>query len=289
VAGLPRRAIQRRPGLALLAAAVLMVMTWPLLAPAVAVVLAALACAPRLAPDTPPRPIVLAVVSWNMDAGGGDLSRLVVDLSSGRLTRGPVPGVLLLVQEATEQGVREAAAASGSGPLSLFFTPALHNPPRTGNAILSSMPLADARVIDLPRERRSRTAAIAMVEVGGHRLFVASTHLENRLGWQRGFFADRARKRQADALLRALPAAGHGILGGDMNTMFPNESALAALLDRFDDTPREAPQPTYRGRLVLDHVFFDLPDGWTATRDVLQDRYGSDHHPVLGVVAIGER
>jgi len=35
---------------------------------------------------------------------------------------------------------------------------------------------------------------------------------------------------------------------------------------------------------VLDHLFLDLPDGWTATRRVIEDRYGSDHHPVLGMI-----
>ena len=42
--------------------------------------------------------------------------------------------------------------------------------------------------------------------------------------------------------------------------------------------------PTFHDRLVLDHLFFDLPDGWVAARQVIANRYGSDHHPVLGLV-----
>jgi endonuclease/exonuclease/phosphatase (EEP) superfamily protein YafD len=53
---------------------------------------------------------------------------------------------------------------------------------------------------------------------------------------------------------------------------------------RFSDTPAGPSKPTFRDRLVLDHLFFDLPEGWTATRQVLPNRYGSDHHPVLGLV-----
>jgi endonuclease/exonuclease/phosphatase family metal-dependent hydrolase len=114
-------------------------------------------------------------------------------------------------------------------------------------------------------------------------LFVASVHLENRLGWLRGLFGDHARGRQADALLQALPS-GHGIVGGDFNTMLgPDEPAWRSMLRRFPDTP-DRPEPTFRDRLVLDHLFFDLPDGWRVTRRVMSERYGSDHHPVLAEV-----
>jgi len=44
-------------------------------------------------------------------------------------------------------------------------------------------------------------------------------------------------------------------------------------------------QPTVRDRLVLDHLFFDLPDGWRFDRWSLRDYYGSDHRPVVGVVS----
>jgi predicted aspartyl protease len=53
---------------------------------------------------------------------------------------------------------------------------------------------------------------------------------------------------------------------------------------RFRDTPTDPPQPTFHDRLVLDHLFFDLPDGWMAIRRVVSDSYGSDHHPVVAIV-----
>ena len=72
---------------------------------------------------------------------------------------------------------------------------------------------------DPRRHSRSRTRGRSTCRVNGNReplwpppcasaataLFVVSTHLENRLGWLRGLFGDRARGRQADALLQALP------------------------------------------------------------------------------------
>jgi endonuclease/exonuclease/phosphatase family metal-dependent hydrolase len=172
--------------------------------------------------------------------------------------------------------------------LSSFHVPVFVGSSRRGNAILSSRPLVDPHALDLPEERQHRVAAAARIELHGQTMFLVSAHLENRLDLLRGGpFGDRARGRQADALVDALPADASGIVGGDMNTMLGlDEPALRRLRERFVDTPREPSRPTFRGRLVLDHLFFDLPAGWRATRDVVSDRYGSDHHPVIGVVVM---
>jgi endonuclease/exonuclease/phosphatase (EEP) superfamily protein YafD len=255
------------------------------------ILLLATGCVGHPAPLRPNvgRPILLAVVTWNMGAGVGDLSRLLADLSSGRLTGVAVPNFLVLLQEATESSLEEATALR-LGPLPTFFVPVRRDALRTtGNAIVANVPLADRRIIDLPRERQPRAAAAATMVVGRERLFVVSAHLENRLGWLQGLFGDRARRRQAHALLAALPPTGHGIVGGDMNTMLgPSEPALEAFRERFTDKPRAPSQPTFRDRLVLDHLFFDVPDGWAVSQRVLRDTYGSDHHPVLGLVAAAQ-
>ena len=239
-------------------------------------------CARPVSIVSPQGPALLAVVTWNTHAGSGDLPRLLADLGSGRLTGAPVRDYVLLLQEASEEEVKALAAGRA---VSFYFAPVRRGPLRTsGNAIVSTLPLAGARTIELPRERQPRAAVAATIEVAGAPLFVMSTHLENRLGWLRGLFGDRARGRQAQALLREIPPQQDGILGGDMNTMLgPDEPAWRAFLDRFPQTPPR-PEPTFRDRLVLDHLFFDLPDGWIATRKVIQDRYGSDHHPVLGII-----
>ncbi len=170
---------------------------------------------------------LLTVITWNMHGGRGDLRRLIADLEAGRLTPGAPRDYVLLLQEFVN---REDVPGSATRALTLFTSPVRS---ATGNAILSTIPLEASRTIDLPRERQPRAAVAATIRIGGDALFVVSTHLENRLGWLRGLFGDRARGRQADALLQALPQ-GHGIVGGDFNTMLgPNEPAWRALLIDF--------------------------------------------------------
>lgn len=218
---------------------------------------------------------VLTVVAWNMHGDEGDLARLLDDLP---VQASAARDYVVLLQEAPGSGGHDVRAIATARELSVVFHP---TPERTiGNAIVSTLPLDGARPLELPRERQPRRAIVATVEAGGVPLFVVSAHLENRLGWWRGLFGDRARGRQAAALLRQLPR-GHGILGGDLNTMLgPDEPALRLLGERFPDTP-EGQLTTFRNRLALDHLLLDLPEGWTASRRVLDERYGSDHNPVV--------
>jgi hypothetical protein len=37
---------------------------------------------------------------------------------------------------------------------------------------------------------------------------------------------------------------------------------------------------------TIDHMLFRLPDGWEATLVRVDDRYGSDHYPLLGFVRL---
>ncbi len=258
-----------------------MLSAWTRAIAAVLLSCAVSACA-KTAPAQPhpTGPVLLTVVTWNAHGDDGDLRRLIVDLESGRLTGDGVRDYVLLLQEFAEREGGEAIA-SATRPLALHVSPVRRN---IGNAIASTLPLADTRTIDLPRERQPRTAAVATIRVDNEGLFVVSTHLENRLGWRRGLFGDRARARQATVLLAGLPA-GFGIIGGDMNTMLGrDEPAWQALLERFPDTPDRPEDPTFRDRLVLDHLFFDLPAQWQASRRVIPDRYRSDHHPVIGEI-----
>ena len=215
------------------------------------------------------------MLTWNTHGGRGDVKRLIADVEAGVFTGAPPRDYVLLLQEFPNND--RGGIGSRAHALTVFASPVRG---ATGNAIISTLPLENPRTIDLPRERQPRAAVVATVRVSGQELFVVSTHLENRLGWLRGLFGDRARGRQADALIDALPG-GHGIVGGDFNTMLgPDEPAWRVLLRRFPDTP-DRPEPTFRDRLVLDHLFFDLPDGWSVHRRVIEDQYGSDHHPVV--------
>jgi endonuclease/exonuclease/phosphatase family metal-dependent hydrolase len=231
----------------------------------------------------PAAPARLAVLTWNMHAGRGDLPRLVRDLEAGHMGGAPAHDTVLLLQEAVQEdasGLRDLAATRG---WSMFFVPVRHDRGRTGgNAILSSLPIRNARAIPLPRERQPRIAAAGAIAVDGGELFLVSAHLENRVSWWKaGFGSDDARGRQAEALVRALPIGAPGIIGGDFNTWLgPGEPAWRLLQRRFDDTPG-ARMPTFAARLVLDHVFVDLPEGWFVSTRVVEDTYGSDHHPVI--------
>ena len=235
----------------------------------------AAACARPIPIVIPSGPSLITVLTWNTHGGRGDVKRLIADLEAGAFTGAPPRDYVLLLQEFPN--LDQGGVGSRTHALMMFASPVRG---ATGNAIISTTPLENPRTIDLPRERQPRAAVVATLRVSGQELFVVSTHLENRLGWLRGLFGDGARGRQADALIDALPE-GHGIVGGDINTMLGrDEPAWRVLLQRFPDTP-DRPEPTFRDRLILDHLFFDLPDGWSVNRRVIEDQYGSDHHPVI--------
>ena len=253
-----------------------------------------------------------------MHAGRGDLERLRYDLASGILTDGVPADYVLLLQEDLENpdsaltnvgadlqagsnrvqnvgadlqvgpgGAQHSArAVAETNGLSFFFSPVRRDERRmSGNAILSTRPLLEPRSVSLARERQPRNAVTATIRLDSASLFLVNVHMENRLAWWRMLFSDSARGKQAAALLDEIPQQGDGILGGDLNTWLgPREPAWQLMLRRFSDTPRDPLQPTFHDRLVLDHLFFDLPDGWSVTRRVLKDAYGSDHHPVVAVV-----
>jgi endonuclease/exonuclease/phosphatase family metal-dependent hydrolase len=267
----------------------------------------------------------LAVVSWNVHVGGGDVAALVAHLRSGALSRGrPVRDFVLLLQEVYRSGHRvpsgllslvgvpqairpstagrpreDIAAVAARLGLAVYYVPSMRNgaPGFTdedrGNAIVSTLPLSDLSAIELPFERQRRVAVSATVhgqssEGRPWSLIVTSAHLDNLAGARRMWIlASPARHRQARGLLSALAADGPAILGGDLNTWFGRkEPAYREIASRFPQTPTGDDRPTFAGVLRLDHLFFRLPEGWTAETSRLVSRYGSDHHPLLGWVQI---
>ena len=253
-----------------------------------AVVVTAAACVRPAVPVTMARPAapVLAVITWNVHAGRGDLPRLVDDLTHGRITGRPVRNYVMLLQETIAGSRHDVVVFARERQLWSYFAPVRESDRGTsGNAFVATERPLMARTIVLPRERRMRKAIAASFEVEGMPLFIVNAHLENRVSWLKGgLFSDTARARQTRALLAELPR-GSGIVGGDLNTWLgADEPSWRLLRERFSDTPPDESAPTFRERLVLDHLFFDLPDGWSATREVLTMRYDSDHHPVLGLL-----
>jgi endonuclease/exonuclease/phosphatase family metal-dependent hydrolase len=271
----------------------------------------------------------LIVVTWNVHVGHADVRTFVQRLRAGDFTGGQrVSAFVLLLQEAVrrddsipahlasglpvpsritpgddrETDVRALAAGAH---LAILYAPSMRNGlvdlkrEDRGNAILSTLPLGDAAVIELPVERQRRAAVEATIQGRTHGgrewlLRAVDVHLDTALALSRGGpFA--ARRRQAEALLAALAATAPGaqrdasvtIVAGDFNTWGGREPALDVIRRRFSLAPA-LDAPTFRGplgfRAALDHVFI----GGTPARVEVQrlsDRFGSDHHPILATIS----
>jgi endonuclease/exonuclease/phosphatase family metal-dependent hydrolase len=270
----------------------------------------------------------LAIVSWNIHEGRGDVRDLIRRLRRGEFTGGePLDQFVLLLQEATrrDDGVprrvprgypapRRIAGPAGSPDdvrrlagegFAVLYAPSMRNGERggiaedRGNAIVSTLPLKEPGLIELPLERQRRVAVIAAVEGrsgSGKRwhLGLADAHLDTALALLHGG-PSAARRRQVTALLGALrespafrDADTAAVVAGDLNTwMGRREPAVSLLHDEFPDMPSGDAAPTWTGPLglhaSLDHMFVR---GHVSPRAVtrLPERFGSDHYPLLTVL-----
>lgn len=274
------------------------------------------------ATNAPPRLDELVIVTWNAHLAEGDLRGLIAALRAGQLTGGrAVTRFVLLLQELYRRGpdvpafapdARSAHAITARDPeapdagdyartlgLSLLYVPSMRNGPLVaedrGNAIVSSEPLGDATAIELPFERQRRVAVGATVAVttGGavRGLTVLNAHLEPLSSPASLWIFRNPRRRQTAALIEFLraakPADGQRwagtVLGGDFNTIQggAEEDAYVQARGWSQSLVAEDRRAThYMGR--IDYLFFRLAPGWTASTTRVEDRFGSDHHPVVG-------
>ncbi len=277
----------------------------------------------------------LAIVSWNIHEGGGDADELIRRLRLGEFTGGePIDQFVILLQEATRRDSavpprilrgypaprpivshRDSKNADvrrfADEGFSVLYAPSMRNgePARgqgdqraedRGNAILSTLPLLEPRLVELPLERQRRVVVAAAVEGRTSRgaawhLDLVNVHLDTAIALLHGG-PFTARRRQATALLAALGVSGaHAdsdramVLAGDFNTwMGDDEAAVRFLTDAFPATPSADRAPTWRGPIgthaTLDHVFVR---GAVSPSHVtrLPSRFGSDHFPLMMVVA----
>ncbi len=234
----------------------------------------------------------LAIVTWNIHVGGGDLIELVNRLRAGELTNGhEVHHFVLLLQEvhreddsipmdAPDDRVPERIAktppsgerldiveAAARLDLDLFYVPSMRNgspgsgpaEEDRGNAILSTLHLHDLTAIELPMERFRRVAVAATVRgvsTDGRQwsLRVCSTHLDTRSGFPRYFESvGIGRLRQAKALLSALPESP-AVLGGDFNTWAPDmlEGTPEFIRERFRHPEELDDRPTIELAILPD-------------------------------------
>ena len=260
------------------------------------------------------------MVSWNAHLAEGELVDLVGKLRSGALTGGrPVAHFVLLVQELYRRGDvpafdrrdRSAHAIRPRDPesrdiddhaaslgLSILYVPSMRNGPELsedrGNAIISTEPLLDPFALELPLARQRRVALGAAVQVrtseGTKRLELMDAHLEPVSSPKTLWVFKNPRAGQVRAILDVLNAPRYAndavagvVLGGDFNTVRAGAGEDAYHLARAwsNSLAREDARNTHlMGR--LDYLFFRLADGWTASTARLDERFGSDHYPVLG-------
>jgi endonuclease/exonuclease/phosphatase family metal-dependent hydrolase len=267
---------------------------------------------------------VVAIVTWNTHVGGGDLPALVQAIADGSLTGGTPPAdVVVLLQEVfrrsatlplpagsgvasaivedppagARQDIVDAARALG---LALYYVPSMRNGRERvagafedrGNAILSTLPLADFTAIELPYERQRRVALAATVTIGGAKLRVVSAHLSAAASWKRlRAFSSGVRAREARALAAFFADDVPTVLGVDLNTWSegPLEPAYRTLQASFPATPRARFTSTFRWGTRLDYLFFRLPAGWQTDSHRLPSRFGSDHYPLMAAIGATPR
>jgi endonuclease/exonuclease/phosphatase family metal-dependent hydrolase len=201
---------------------------------------------------------------------------------------------------------QEIAAVARELGLDLCYAPSMRNGTHRsdrGNAILSSLPLEEARAIELPFSFQRRVAVGATVEVGGRRIRLTSAHLDPRGATALDLFGIAGRALQARHLLESMTA--HAplplILGADLNlARGRQEAAFRQLADAGFVTGVAAAPPawshTYHRlpRLSLDYLLFHAREEAIARAEVhrLDEHprdqgpyvFGSDHHPLLARV-----
>jgi endonuclease/exonuclease/phosphatase family metal-dependent hydrolase len=257
--------------------------------------------------------------------GAGDLPGLVATLRRGDLTNGRKPdAVVLLLQEVLRRSPQIPLTMESGAPIPrairprtgtaadvmvwarrldmhAAYVPSMRNGrglEDRGNAILSTLPLIDVEAIELPFTRRRRVAVAASVEVPGQRsgatrqVRVVTAHFDTGLALLACGPA-RLRARSAQVLLSALATVpGVVVVGGDLNTSWgDDEPAVHVLRRHLPDARRLDRDETWHGpvgtRGRLDHLF-GRADGAIIPVTRVSDRFGSDHHPVVGWFEAGD-
>ncbi len=157
----------------------------------------------------------------------------------------------------------------------------------TGVAVLSRLPLAHARRVDLPWTEcawRPRLALACSVAVGTHTLQVFNTHIDphanvaEQLAQHKAILAECNQQRGEPAILL-----------GDFNTLFPkSRTATRRLLEAHGfTTPMPTGTATWRAGLLRLHA------DWLFVRDARVVRWGvarplnvSDHWPVWAEIEL---
>lgn len=206
--------------------------------------------------------------------------------------------------EETGRDAQSIEAVARRNGLHLLYVPSVRNggpgdpPEDRGNAILSSLPLTSMEAFELPLEKERRVALasrIAVVGEGGEptTALLVNLHLDVRSQWS-SFHRTLGAGRADQARSIAEYYGGEAIVvgGGDLNTWVGGneEEAVRILQEVFPEPELRSDSRTVQplgplSGFVVDHLFFRLPATLTGNYSVVQDRYGSDHYPVIGWIA----
>jgi endonuclease/exonuclease/phosphatase family metal-dependent hydrolase len=264
----------------------------------------------------------LAILSWNLWIGRGRLAKVVERVRE--MTDAPL---VVLAQEAfradasVPHRVVARRAAGGFPPrvvpradivelaatlgLNLRYVPSMRNGAGAsdrGNAILSDLPLAQARGYELPFVLQRRVPLAATLSIAGGTIQIVNAHLDPRGPAGARMVGGEGRARQTRYLIERL-ADGLTVLGADLNLSRGKRERAWRLLHQagFTNGVPAARQPwrhTFHAlpRLVLDYLLLRDHAGRVATARVERldehplDRgatvFGSDHHPLLARIEL---
>jgi endonuclease/exonuclease/phosphatase family metal-dependent hydrolase len=261
-------------------------------------------------------------MTWNAHLAEGDLADLIARLRDGSLTDGrPVRRFVLLIQELFRRGADVPAFAGDSRSasaikardaeapdararaevlgLSMLYVPSMRNGAEIledrGNAIVSTEPLVDPFALELPLERQRRVVVGATIIVSASGvplpLNLVNVHFEPLSSPATLWVFRNPRQRQIAAVLELLRSprfepstrSAGTVLGGDFNTIQGGVEEVAYMHARTwaHSLVAEDERSTHRmGR--IDYLFFRLAGEWTGSTVRVDEKFGSDHHPVLG-------
>lgn len=182
-----------------------------------------------------------------------------------------------------EGGIDQFELLARSTGLRAIEGPTLHDHRgHYGNALLTRLPVASSRRIDLSVCRREPRGALDVeLLAGGQRLRAIATHLG--LDW-------RERRRQVARLLALLRSAPDTltVLLGDMNEWLPMAHSLGPLSRHFGGSRRLRTYPARRPLLPLDRVWVRPAAALRALRVHASTlaRVASDHLPLRAELAL---
>jgi endonuclease/exonuclease/phosphatase family metal-dependent hydrolase len=252
----------------------------------------------------------LVVVSWNVHVGQGDVTALARRLRAELDATGTPAHIIILLQEALRRdasvpvrwadGVKAPdAIRPGRGRaadivtvarelnLWMFYAPSMRNGDGTapdlredrGNAILSTRPFTNPRVIELPFRQQRRVAVSVDLPIGleaADQIRFVSAHVDTREG------ADQA--AALAQLLAEWKLESPLFVGSDLNALL---GTLDGRVRRVNRAVRrhDCGGQTFLHLFSLDHMFISL-DGWVQRCGVLGSRLGSDHAPLVARLVV---